>query len=135
MKTLVYTTLAATLGILVGIGNADAGSNPCKRHGPGFYVGVDNMCHPPSSRVARATPAQISKFAAHKAGFTTDRRSYDTRSGPTKQPVNPKRAEQQRLCDEQAAKRRTRGVKTSRVVWITSTHCRATGGMIETGKL
>jgi uncharacterized protein HemX len=45
-----------------------------------------------------------------------------------------KRAEQQRLCDEQADKRRDLGIP-SEVVWDSPYTCRATGGMVEAGKI
>jgi len=45
-----------------------------------------------------------------------------------------KHAEQAQLCEEQAVKRRALGIP-SVVKWDNEFTCRATGGMVETGKL
>lgn len=53
---------------------------------------------------------------------------------PSVQAVNPRRAEQQAACDEEAAKRRALGIP-SQVTWDSPYTCRASGGFVESGRL
>ena len=93
-------------------------SGGCNRK-PGDYLGRDGRCH------------QATGASSHKHKAATRHRAAPKTSASA---INPMRAQQQALCDQQAAKRRALGIP-SVVVWDNQFTCRATGGMVQTGRI
>ena len=83
---------------------------------------------------SRSSPQQdTAAIDALKAEIATLKKKPPAASVATPA-VNPMRAQQQALCDEQAGKRRALGIP-SVVVWDNQFTCRATGGMVQTGRI